>query len=93
MEQSYSLNFYITAALTEPISCIVHGWELLSPVPIGKKILVIGAGIVGNIWCIVLHLKGHKDVTIVEKNPVRLKGLEKLGKYIILQIFEYTIIS
>lgn len=72
-----------TAALVEPLSCIAHGWDLISPVPVGEEILVVGAGIIGILWVCLLHLHGHRKVTLAEVNPARrdlVKGLvDELG--------------
>ncbi|XP_076255799.1 uncharacterized protein LOC143193464 [Rhynchophorus ferrugineus] len=65
-------------ALTEPLSCLSHGWDLLSPVPVGSKILVIGAGIIGNLWVSLLHLQGHRNVTVSEPNLDRLNYTRNL---------------
>ncbi|KAF7280567.1 hypothetical protein GWI33_005766 [Rhynchophorus ferrugineus] len=59
-------------ALAEPISCLSHGWDLLSPIPVGSSILVIGAGIIGNLWVSLLHHQGHRKVTVSEPNLKRL---------------------
>ncbi|XP_022906067.1 uncharacterized protein [Onthophagus taurus] len=66
------------AALSEPISCLVHGLDKISPLPIGKEILITGAGIIGNLWLVALHLMGHRKVTVSEPNLHRLKQLNKL---------------
>jgi len=66
------------AALAEPLSCLAHGWDMLSPVPVGSRILVIGAGIIGNLWVSIFHLQGHKNVTVSEPNLTRLNLLKKL---------------
>ncbi|GLV36916.1 Sorbitol dehydrogenase 1 [Carabus blaptoides fortunei] len=66
------------AALCEPISCISHGWDKISPIPIGKKILIIGAGIIGNLFISLLHVQGHKNVTVSEMNKERLHLTERL---------------
>lgn len=44
------------------------------------KILVIGAGIIGNLWVCALHLQGHKNVTVSEPNVARLETLKKMSK-------------
>ncbi|KAI4454959.1 sorbitol dehydrogenase [Holotrichia oblita] len=66
------------AALCEPLSCLAHGWDKISPITIGKNILIIGAGIIGNLWVICLHLQGHRRVTVSEPNPHRRQQLAKL---------------
>lgn len=70
-----------TAALTEPLSCLTHGWDIISPIPVGSKILIIGAGIIGNLWVAVLHLHGHRRVTVSEPNVARLNTIKKLSKF------------
>ncbi|XP_018563106.1 D-arabinitol dehydrogenase 1-like [Anoplophora glabripennis] len=67
------------AALTEPLSCLSHGWDIISPVTVGTKILVTGAGIIGNLWVCALHLQGHKNVTVSEPNTTRLNMLRNLN--------------
>ncbi|CAH1381759.1 hypothetical protein MTP99_005694 [Tenebrio molitor] len=66
------------AALAEPLSCLAHGWGLISPVPVGANILVAGAGIIGTLWVCLLHLHGHRRVTLTEINPSRRLLLKEL---------------
>lgn len=68
------------AALTEPISCLAHGYDIVQPLTVGKKILITGAGIIGNLWISTLHHQGHRNVTVSEPNASRLKLVEKLGE-------------
>ncbi|KAH1018360.1 hypothetical protein HUJ05_006147 [Dendroctonus ponderosae] len=74
----YMLIGDLSTALAEPLACLAHGWDLLSPVPVGSRILVIGAGIIGNLWVSVLHLHGHRKVTVSEPNQTRLNYVKKL---------------
>ncbi|PSN45209.1 hypothetical protein C0J52_07142 [Blattella germanica] len=69
----------ITAGLTEPLSCVSHGWDRISPIPVGSTILIVGAGVIGNLWAAVLHLQGHRKVIVSEPQEGRRKLLEKLG--------------
>lgn len=75
--------FCFIAVLSEPIACLAHGWDIISPVSIGQKILVTGAGIIGNLWVCLFHLHGHKNVTVSEPNESRLKMLKELSKHFI----------
>ncbi|XP_050398435.1 uncharacterized protein LOC126816202 [Patella vulgata] len=54
------------AALCEPYSCVVHGYELLGKVEDGSNILIMGAGIIGLLWGSMLHHRGFRNVTMVE---------------------------
>lgn len=56
----YIISF-ILAGLTEPYSCVAHGFNRAAPIKVGQKILVIGAGIIGEcneetFWYFVLVL-------------------------------------
>ncbi|XP_049883883.1 uncharacterized protein LOC126379235 [Pectinophora gossypiella] len=66
------------AGLCEPYSCVSHGFDRASPLFVGQKILVVGAGIIGNLWVSVLHLHGHRDVTVSEMNKSRLEIVKNL---------------
>ncbi|XP_072757798.1 sorbitol dehydrogenase [Anoplolepis gracilipes] len=68
------------AVLSEPMSCLAHGWDKLNPVNVGNKVLVIGAGIIGLLWSCLLHLRGHrKTVTISEPQQKRREFAARLG--------------
>jgi len=67
------------AALTEPVSCISHGYDIISPITVGQRILITGAGIIGSLWVCNLHLQGHRRVTVSEPNTTRLEMLKKLN--------------
>lgn len=68
------------AALTEPLSCMAHGWDLINPVNVGSKVLVIGAGIIGLLWACLLHLHGlRKTVTVSEPQEKRKGMVSGLG--------------
>jgi len=78
------------AALSEPLSCMAHGWDKINPVNVGSNVLVIGAGIIGLLWASLLHLHGlRKTVTISEPQQKRknvasnlgnINNIEKFGK-------------
>lgn len=66
-------------ALCEPLSCLAHGWDRLSPMHVGQKILILGAGIIGNLWVVALHHQGHRNVTVSEPNKARLDLIKSAG--------------
>nr|XP_012221103.1 PREDICTED: D-arabinitol dehydrogenase 1-like [Linepithema humile] len=68
------------AVLSEPLSCMAHGWDILNPLNIGSKVLVIGAGIIGLLWACLLHVHGlRKTVTISEPQQKRREIAANLG--------------
>ncbi|XP_032686133.1 sorbitol dehydrogenase-like [Odontomachus brunneus] len=68
------------AVLSEPLSCLAHGWDKVNPVNVGSKVLVIGAGIIGLLWTCLLHLHGlRKTVTISEPQERRRQIADNLG--------------
>jgi len=70
-----------SGALCEPLSCILHGWERLmakSPVQPDSRILITGAGIIGNLWVAMFHYHGFRDVTVSEPAEGRRQITEKL---------------
>lgn len=80
-EQVFALPEGITAeqaGLCEPYSCVAHGFDRASPLVVGEKILIVGAGIIGNLWVTTLHHHGHRDVTVSEMNKTRLDIVKKL---------------
>jgi len=68
-------------ALCEPISCLLHGWNRLQKsgcLQKDSRILVIGAGIIGNLWVAMLHHNGYRDVTVQEPSQGRRDILANL---------------
>merc|ERR1711973_67233 len=69
-------------ALCEPLSCLLHGWDRLNavcPLQPDSKILVTGAGIIGNLWVSILHHHGARNVTVSEPAEGRRKITLGLG--------------
>ncbi|XP_012263700.2 D-altritol 5-dehydrogenase-like [Athalia rosae] len=63
------------AALAEPLSCLAHGWDMINPVTIGTRILVIGAGIIGSLWASLFHLYGQRKSVIVSEPQSKRRQL------------------
>ncbi|XP_026322665.1 D-arabinitol dehydrogenase 1-like [Hyposmocoma kahamanoa] len=81
-DQVFALPEGITTeqgGLCEPYSCVSHGFDRASPISVGKKILIVGAGIIGNLWVTTLHHHGHREVTVSEMNKSRLEIVKKLN--------------
>lgn len=65
--------------LCEPLSCIIHGLDVVGPIEIGSTIVILGAGIIGVLFSCLLHLLGHKDVYVSSPNVHRNKFIEQLN--------------
>ena len=71
-------------ALCEPMSCILHGWKRLQSsgsIRADSRILVLGAGIIGNLWMSLLHHYGLRKVIVSEPSRDRRNIADGLSKY------------
>ncbi len=66
------------AALIEPLSCAIHGYDLL-PRRMGEHYLVYGAGTMGLMMAQLAPRAGAATVTVVDRNPARLDGARDVG--------------
>ncbi|MPY82443.1 MAG: alcohol dehydrogenase catalytic domain-containing protein [Actinophytocola sp.] len=66
------------AALIEPLSCAVHGFDLL-PGRVGEHYLVYGAGTMGLLMAQLARRAGAASVSVVDLNTDRLAVASKLG--------------
>lgn len=66
------------AALIEPLSCAVHGFDLL-PGRVGEHYLVYGAGTMGLMMAQLARRAGAASVSVVDFNADRLAVAAKLG--------------
>jgi L-iditol 2-dehydrogenase len=55
------------AALTEPLACVVHGFNESGACP-GDTMVVIGAGPIGLMFLHVAHLRGVKVIAVVKRD-------------------------
>jgi 2-desacetyl-2-hydroxyethyl bacteriochlorophyllide A dehydrogenase len=62
-------------ALCEPISCILHGWDRIQPVSPGCRILILGGGIIGILWGLMLRQYRFNNLTFSEPVENRRKIL------------------
>jgi (R,R)-butanediol dehydrogenase/meso-butanediol dehydrogenase/diacetyl reductase len=70
------------AALTEPLAVALHGVTRSNAKP-GQRVLVTGAGPIGTLTVVALHIRGIDDVTVSEPNPLRRALAERLGAKVI----------
>ncbi|MDN5762905.1 MAG: zinc-dependent alcohol dehydrogenase family protein [Microlunatus sp.] len=66
------------AALIEPLSCVIHGYDLL-PRRMGEHYLVYGAGTMGLIMAQLAPRAGSASVTLADRNPDRLDVAREVG--------------
>ncbi|KAK3932167.1 D-arabitol-phosphate dehydrogenase [Frankliniella fusca] len=81
-DQVYKLPKEISlrqGVLCEPMSCVAHCWDRLSPVPMGSTILVTGAGIIGNLCVASAYYMGFRDIILSEPSEGRRAISSRLG--------------
>ena len=66
------------AALCEPISCILHGYEKVQPLSANENILIIGAGFIGLLWGILFKKYRLLNFVLSEPNIKRRNICENL---------------
>jgi 2-desacetyl-2-hydroxyethyl bacteriochlorophyllide A dehydrogenase len=66
------------AALSEPLSCVLHGLDNQGPV-IGQRALVYGAGPIGLMMCTLLAQSGVRSLSLVETNAARRSTAANFG--------------
>ena len=68
----------VDAALIEPLSCAVHGIDVLAPA-MGDHYLIYGAGTMGLMLLELAKRAGAASVSMVDPNPARLETARELG--------------
>jgi 2-desacetyl-2-hydroxyethyl bacteriochlorophyllide A dehydrogenase len=66
------------AALIEPLSCAVRGFDVLAP-QLGDHFLIYGAGTMGLMMMELAKRAGAASVSMVDLNPARLETARELG--------------
>ena len=78
---AYALPDHVTyrqGALIEPVSCAVHGIDVLSP-RLGDTCLIVGAGTMGLMLLQLVLRAGASRVSVLDLNAARLPRAERLG--------------
>lgn len=70
------------AAMIEPLSVGTQGAVCTEP-KLGENIVVLGAGPIGLASAAGLIARGHKNVTVVDRNEFRLEKAKELGAHVI----------
>jgi L-iditol 2-dehydrogenase len=67
---------FADAALTEPLACVVQGWQELNPLP-GQNVLILGSGPIGLMFAgLACH---HRCPVTLAGRGARLRAARKLG--------------
>jgi D-arabinitol dehydrogenase (NADP+) len=67
------------AALAEPLSCVIHGWDRIAPAGPDRSVLIMGAGLIGLLWALLLKMNGLIDLHITEPQHNRRDAAHRLG--------------
>ncbi|MCL2831825.1 MAG: alcohol dehydrogenase catalytic domain-containing protein [Treponema sp.] len=65
-------------ALAEPLACVLNALEL-TPVNLGDAVVLIGAGPIGMMICVVAKAMGASKVILINRSNPRLELAKKLG--------------
>jgi len=66
------------AALIEPLSCAIHGYDVLAS-QLGSHVLIYGSGTMGLMMLQLAKITGAVSVDVVDLNPERLATARLLG--------------
>lgn len=66
------------AALMEPLSCCLHGLEVLGPQP-GDRVAIVGGGTIGLLMTQLVRLHGAARIVVSEPDPGKRELAERLG--------------
>ena len=69
---------YEAAAMTEPISCCLHGFDM-TDVRMGDTVMIVGTGNIGLIMVQLARHAGADKIIAVEPNPVRREKAIHMG--------------
>jgi L-iditol 2-dehydrogenase len=65
------------AALSEPLACCLHAFDIGAPRP-GERVTILGGGVIG-LLCLQLARLAGADVLLVTRSPHRRRIAEELG--------------
>ncbi|PCG20220.1 zinc-dependent alcohol dehydrogenase family protein [Brachyspira sp. G79] len=74
---------YESAAMTEPISCCLHGIDLMN-INQGDTVMIVGAGNIGLIMIQLVKYKGAVNIIAVEPIEKRREKAKKYGANIVI---------
>jgi D-arabinitol dehydrogenase (NADP+) len=75
------------AAFVEPLSCVIHGIER-THIELADKVVVLGAGPIGDLMLQMARIQGAAQVTMLESNPGRAELARQLGADLVAEKME-----
>lgn len=66
------------AAMAEPLAVCLHAAHVAGPL-LGQRVLITGAGPIGNLLAIVAKLGGAREIVVTDLNPFALKIARRCG--------------
>jgi L-idonate 5-dehydrogenase len=75
------------AAMAEPLAVCLHAARVAGPL-IGKRVLITGAGPIGNLLVVTARLGGAREIVVTDLNPFALSIAERCGATMTLNLAE-----
>lgn len=69
---------WATAALIEPLACVLHALDRVGPVA-GQRVLIYGAGSIGLLAAALVRARGAMSIDVIEPSPVRREAAIEFG--------------
>lgn len=66
-------------AMVEPLSCVLHGFDVIDPITPATKVLIIGGGFIGSLFLQTVCGKSPAKVAVCEVNTKKHRLLKNLG--------------
>ncbi len=80
------------AALAEPLSCCIHGMDLLD-MKMGQTVAIIGLGSIGSIFLQLCRIAGAANIIVIEPQESKRKLAEALGATLFLNPSEVDVLE
>jgi len=78
---------YEQGAFVEPLSCVVHGVERVR-VKLADRVVILGAGPIGNLILQIARLQGASHITVLESNSTRAELARQMGADLVVNRLE-----
>lgn len=81
-----------TAAFTEPLSCVIHGLDLIQ-MESGKLVAMYGMGAIGSLMLQLIKYSGAAEIIVIEREAEKRELALKLGASVAVTDQEIEILS